>query len=81
MIKIMFISLVLYKCSKYVFRKHVEWLLVPRLMNNFSNCDMLYRQKRMSAFWNEIKQARLLNKFASIISLDVPERHFTEKFS
>ena len=76
MIKIMFISLVLYMMS-------ISRVAVSSSINEyFSNCNMLLRQNIMGVFWNEIKQARSPNNFGcNSISLNILERLITEKFS
>ena len=50
---------------------------------NFSQCDKLFKQKRVVTFWNRIRKARSpgCNNNLTDISLNVLEQHFTEKFS
>ena len=69
-----------YKYSKHLFRKSCRLAINNSLNKNFRDCDTMFRQRRMGAFWRKIKRTRSNENF-KCISIDSLENHFKEKFA
>ena len=61
-------------------RKSCRLAINNSLNENFRDCDTLFRQRRMGAFWRKIKKSRSneCDNF-KCISIDNLENHFREK--
>ena len=71
-----------YKSAKYTFRKVCRQACNDDIKFNFSKSDVLLKNRRMTTFWNKIKQSRSPGKINNYndISLDKLEKYYTEKF-
>ena len=69
-----------YKYSKHLFRKSCRLAINNSLNENFRDCDTMFRQRRMGAFWRKIKKSNESDNF-KCISIDSLENHFREKFA